>query len=118
LPPSRLALVGFSQGTMMTLHVGLRRPALAAILGYSGLLAMPEQLTSEIRCRPPVLLIHGDADMTLPIEATYAAAEFLGGAGVPVEFHTREGLGHGIDQVGLAEGVKFLVGALAAEPLQ
>ncbi|MFZ1989673.1 MAG: prolyl oligopeptidase family serine peptidase [Alphaproteobacteria bacterium] len=113
LPPTRLALVGFSQGTMMSLHVGLRRPALAAILGYSGLLAMPEYLLSEIRCRPPVLLIHGDADMTLPVEASYAAAETLSAAGVPVLFHTREGLGHGIDQVGLAEGVKFLAAALS-----
>lgn len=113
LPPSRLALVGFSQGTMMSLHVGLRRPALAAILGYSGLLAMPEHLAAEIKCRPPVFLIHGDADMTLPVEASYAAAEALGAAGVPVQFHTCEGLGHGIDQVGLAEGVKFLAAALA-----
>ena len=113
MPPSRLALVGFSQGTMMSLHVGLRRPALAAILGYSGLLAMPEYLASEIRCRPPVLLIHGDADMTLPVEASYAAAETLGAAGVPVQFHTCEGLGHGIDQFGLAEGAKFLSAALS-----
>ncbi|HXZ68665.1 MAG TPA: prolyl oligopeptidase family serine peptidase [Alphaproteobacteria bacterium] len=125
LPPSRLALVGFSQGTMMSLHVGVRRPALGAILGYSGLLAMPEYLASEIKCRPPVLLIHGDADMTLPVEASYAAAETLAVAGVPVIFHTREGLGHGIDQAGLEEGVKFLAAAFSgafapaspAEPL-
>ncbi len=126
LPPERLALVGFSQGTMMSLHVGMRRPALAAILGYSGLLAMPEYLAAEMKCRPPVFLIHGDADMTLPVEATYAAAEMLGAAGVPVQFHTCEGLGHGIDQVGLAEGAGFLAAALAgafagaqpAEPLR
>ena len=113
LASERLALVGFSQGTMMSLHVGLRRPALAAILGYSGLLAMPESLASEIKCRPPVLLVHGDADMTLPVEASYAAAEVLGAAGVPVQFHTCEGLGHGIDQAGLAEGGKFLAAALS-----
>jgi phospholipase/carboxylesterase len=115
LAPSRLALVGFSQGTMMSLHVGMRRPAPAAILGYSGLLAMPEHLASEMKGRPPVFLIHGDADMTLPVEATYAAFETLSAAGVPVAFHTREGLGHGIDEVGLAEGVKFLAAAFAGE---
>src|ERR1700744_6448792 len=66
LPPSALMLVGFSQGTMMALHVGLRRsPAPAAIVGYSGLLAMPkdtdfEAMRPEITSRPPVLLIHGD----------------------------------------------------------
>jgi len=113
LEPSRLALVGFSQGTMMALHVGMRRASLAAILGFSGLLAAPERLAAEIRARPPVFLVHGDADMTLPVEATYAAAAALGGAGVPVMFHTREGLGHGIDEVGLAEGGKFLASAFA-----
>ena len=113
LPSDRLALVGFSQGTMMSLHVGLRRQALAAILGYSGLLALPEYLPSQLRCRPPVLLIHGDADMTLPVEATYAAAETLAAAGVPVQFHICEGLGHGIDQAGLGLGLQFLQAAFA-----
>ena len=108
LAPSRLALVGFSQGTMMSLHVGPRRSALAGILGYSGLLATPDTLEAEIKCRPPVLLIHGDADMTVPVEATHGAAEVLAKAGVPVQFHICEGLGHGIDQDGLVEGVKFL----------
>jgi phospholipase/carboxylesterase len=60
-----------------------------------------------------VFLIHGDADMTLPVEATYAAAAMLGAVRVPVMFHTREGLGHGIDEVGLAEGGRFLAAALS-----
>src|SRR5262249_26975215 len=68
LPPSALALVGFSQGTMMALHVGLRRAAAPfALVGYSGLLALPpdanpEKLTAEVKSRPPVLLVHGDRD--------------------------------------------------------
>ena len=68
LPPSALALVGFSQGTMMALHVGLRRAvAPFAIVGYSGLLVVPpdadpDKLAAEIKSRPPVLLIHGDQD--------------------------------------------------------
>src|ERR1700683_2317047 len=66
LPPQALALVGFSQGTMMALHVGLRRAvAPAAIVGYSGLLVVPPQggpaaLAAAIKSRPPVLLVHGD----------------------------------------------------------
>ena len=68
LPPSALALVGFSQGTMMALHVGLRRAVPpAAIVGYSGLLVLPpdlnaESFAAEIKSRPPILLVHGDRD--------------------------------------------------------
>src|SRR6202023_107726 len=68
LPPQALALVGFSQGTMMALHVGLRRAAApAAIVGYSGMFVLPadavtDELAGEIRPRPPVLLVHGDRD--------------------------------------------------------
>ena len=72
LPPSALALVGFSQGTMMSLHVGLRRPiAPAAIVGYSGMLVLPkdgpaQSVAHEIKSRPPVLLAHGDQDELIP----------------------------------------------------
>ncbi|MCF3932242.1 alpha/beta fold hydrolase [Acuticoccus sp. M5D2P5] len=100
LDESRLALVGFSQGTMMSLHVGLRRARpLAAIVGFSGLLADRD---AETLTETPTLLIHGTADELLPAGLTLQAAEALGGAGVPVEFHFRPGLGHGIDQEGLA----------------
>jgi phospholipase/carboxylesterase len=97
LAADRLVLVGFSQGTMMALHVGLRRAAApAGIVAYSGLLAGPEHL-AETKARPPVLLIHGDADDLIPIEALHVAREALAAAGVPVEWHVRAGLGHGID---------------------
>ncbi|MBJ3777739.1 alpha/beta hydrolase [Acuticoccus mangrovi] len=100
LDETALALVGFSQGTMMALHVGYRRPRpLAAIVGFSGLCADPEPADL-----PPVptLLIHGTADNILPAGHTLQAATALGGAGVPVEFHFRPGLAHGIDEDGLA----------------
>ncbi len=114
LPPSALALVGFSQGTMMALHVGLRRPtAPFAIVGYSGLLvvppdANPEKLESEIRSRPPVLLIHGDQDDLIPAQALFHASSGLAALGVPVEWHISQGIGHGIDQEGLRHGGEFL----------
>src|SRR5579863_8566634 len=93
LDDSRLALVGFSQGTMLALHVGLRRKrAPAAILGYSGLLAGPEHLaTAQARDakggRPPILLAHGDQDDVIPVEAMFIAAEQLAGADIPVQWH-------------------------------
>ena len=114
LPPSALALVGFSQGTMMALHVGLRRAiAPVAIVGFSGMLAMPEKgdpnvFAAEIRSRPPVLLIHGDADELIPVQALFHAAQGLAALDVPAEWHISAGIGHGIDQEGLRHGGQFL----------
>lgn len=114
LPAGRLALLGFSQGAMMALHVGLRRPEkLAGIVGYSGLLPGPERLAAEARTRPPVLLVHGDADPVVPVGALHAAVPALGAAGIPAEWHVRPGLAHGIDGEGLAMGGDFLRRALA-----
>jgi phospholipase/carboxylesterase len=120
LPPSALALVGFSQGTMMALHIGLRRatPPIA-IVGYSGLLALspdvnPEQFASEIKSRPPVLLIHGDQDDLIPMQALFQATNGLAALGVPVEWHLSQGIGHGIDQEGLRHGGEFLARRIAA----
>jgi len=114
LPPSALALVGFSQGTMMALHIGLRRAtAPFAIVGYSGLLVVPpdgdaEALAAEVRSRPPVLLIHGDSDDRIPPEALFHASNALASLGVPVEWHLSPGIGHGIDEEGLRQGAEFI----------
>ncbi len=92
LTPDALALVGFSQGTMMALHVGLRRAvAPAAIVGYSGMLVTPkdgpaEAIAAEITARPPVLLIHGDQDQVIPVQALLMSAQGLASIDVPVEW--------------------------------
>ena len=110
LDETKTTLIGFSQGTMMALHVGLRRTKpLAGIIGFSGLLAGPEVLPAEIRSRPPVLLVHGDSDQMLPHQLTEEAAVALKANGVPVEFHIAKGIGHGIDQMGLSLAARFLV---------
>jgi phospholipase/carboxylesterase len=120
LPPSALALVGFSQGTMMALHVGLRRPVPpAAIVGYSGMLVVPEDVetdkfVSEIRSKPPVLLIHGDQDELIPVQALFHAAQGLASLDIPAEWHISSGIGHGIDQEGLRQGGEFLARHFAA----
>ena len=120
LPASSLALVGFSQGTMMALHVGLRRAtAPAAIVGYSGLLAVPpdvnpETFAAEVKSRPPILLVHGDRDDLIPPQALSHATSALASLGVPVEWHMSHGIGHGIDQEGLRHGGEFLARRWAA----
>jgi phospholipase/carboxylesterase len=107
LPASACALVGFSQGTMMSLHVGLRRPeALAAILGYSGMLPVAEP--AEVKSRPPIALVHGDRDEVIPIQALFAALDGLGACGAPVLFRISAGLPHSIGQDGLDLGAAFL----------
>jgi phospholipase/carboxylesterase len=114
LPPAALALVGFSQGTMMALHVGLRRAAApAAIVGYSGLFVLPdgagpEAVKSEIRARPPILLIHGDRDDLIPSQALFLSAQYLAALEIPTEWHMSAGVGHGIDEEGLRHGGEFL----------
>jgi phospholipase/carboxylesterase len=117
LDDSSLALVGFSQGTMMALHVGLRRKhAPAAILGYSGVLVGAEHL-DEATARngrgetPPVLLVHGDQDDVIPPDALFMSADALGGANIPCQWHLSSGVGHGIDGAGLLQGGLFLAHA-------
>ena len=114
LDESRLALVGFSQGTMMSLHVGLRRAKpVAGILGYSGRLIGDETLSEELRSKPPVLLMHGTADEIVPFESLALAEASLKRLGVPVTTVKRPGLGHSIDEIELAQGSEFLRTVLA-----
>ena len=109
LSEDKLALIGFSQGTMMSLFVGLRREKpLAGIIAQSGILIGPELLADEIKSRPPVLLIHGDVDAVVPFSYMAKAEAALRENGVEVEAHARPGLGHGIDPEGITLGQQFL----------
>jgi phospholipase/carboxylesterase len=109
LGSGELALVGFSQGTMMSLFVGLRRAEpVAGIVGFSGRLLAPELLASELRSRPPILLVHGTEDPLVPYSSLAAAETTLKAAGVPVETVTSVGIGHSIDDQGLRQGGQFL----------
>jgi len=109
LDETGLALVGFSQGTMMALHVALRRPRpCAAVVGFSGALLQPEALAGEIRARPRILLIHGDADEVVNPACLPEAEAGLAAVGVPVLAEMRHGLGHAIDGSGLGLATAFL----------
>ena len=110
LDDRRLALVGFSQGTMMALHVGLRRRrAPAAIVGFSGLVVNPEELTPmPPGAAPPVLLTHGSHDDVIPVDALFMSADGLAEAGVPTQWHLSVGVAHGIDGGALSHAGLFL----------
>ena len=106
LPPERLILVGFSQGTMLSLHVGLRRTTPpAAIVGLSGLLAGP---APEREDGPAIFLAHGDADDIIPVQAMLMGAATLGAAGRSVQWHLAHGIGHGVDPETIALAGDFL----------
>jgi len=106
LGPEKLALVGFSQGTMLSLHLGLRRAVKpAAIVGFSGLLPGAPPAAADI---PPILLTHGDSDTVIPPQAMFLAASQLGLAGAAVQWHLARGMGHGIDPEGLMMAGLFL----------
>ena len=109
LSPAQLAVVDFSQGTMMALHVVPRRDqAIAGVVGFSGRLLAPETLAGDARAKPPVLLLHGDQDPVVPFADLALAADALAAAGFDVATHIMKGEGHGISQDGLATAVQFL----------
>lgn len=109
LTPDRMVVIGFSQGTMMALHVLPRREAeIAGIVGFSGRLVGPDLLAGEARVKPPVLLLHGDQDPVVPFEEMGLAGEALQSAGFTVYGHVMKGTGHGIAPDGLSVALSFL----------
>lgn len=118
LDDTRLALVGFSQGTMMALHVGLRRQRPPkAIVGLSGLLVSPEHLPAGVAdAPPPILLTHGSEDNVIPVDALFMSAEGLAEAGVPCQWHMSAGVAHGIDEGALTHAALFLAAAFGIRP--
>ena len=109
LSPDRLILFGFSQGTMMSLHVAPRRAdPVAGIVGFSGRLMMADALAHETLSRPPVLLLHGDADDVVPFAEMQAAANALQDAEFDVYGHVMQGTGHGIAPDGLSVALTFM----------
>ncbi|UOA14995.1 MULTISPECIES: alpha/beta hydrolase [Sulfitobacter] len=108
--PEQVVLFGFSQGTMMSLHVAPRREdAVAGIVAFSGRLLNPEALAEEARVKPPVLLVHGDADDVVPPQSLPQAAEALQEAGwQDVYAHVMKGTGHGIAPDGLSVALAFM----------
>lgn len=106
---SALALVGFSQGAMMSLHVAPRRTAaVAGVVAISGRLLAPEALAAEAVVKPPVLLIHGDQDEVVPFQDMSLAGNALVGAGFETYGHVMQGTGHGIAPDGLGVALQFL----------
>lgn len=117
ITPDRLIVFGFSQGTMMALHVVPRRAeAIAGLVAFSGRVLDPENFAEGILCRPPVLLVHGDQDEMVPPEHFREAGQTLEAAGFDVYGHVMEGTGHGIAPDGLSVALTFMAERLGIDP--
>jgi phospholipase/carboxylesterase len=115
ITPDRLAVVGFSQGTMIALQVIPRRPVpIAGLVGFSGRLLNPDRLENEAVSKPPILLVHGDADPMVPFAEMGLAGDVLVKAGFETYAHVMEGTGHGIAPDGLSVALAFLKEKLPA----
>jgi phospholipase/carboxylesterase len=109
LTPDRIALVGFSQGTMMALYTAPRRAQpMACIVGYSGMLLGGETLNAEKKSTPPILLVHGRRDDVVPFAAMGMAEQTLKNAGFLVSTIACPTTAHGIDDIGIREGLMFI----------
>lgn len=116
LTDADLALVGFSQGAMISLHVAPRRDrAIAAVVAISGRLLEPDALAGAVRVKPPVLLIHGDEDAVVPFVSMKAAGDVLVANGFDTFGHVMRGTGHGIANDGLEAALGFLISNFSAK---
>jgi phospholipase/carboxylesterase len=102
-------LLGFSQGTMLSLHLAPRRALpFAGVVGFSGRLLEPESLEDELKVKMPILLAHGDGDDVVPFESMADAANILTVNGFTVYTHIAKGVGHGISPDGLGTALQFM----------
>ena len=108
-----LALIGFSQGTMMSLHVSLRRKnTMAAVLGYSGRLIGADLLKDDLISKPSIYLIHGDQDPMVPYQDSLTAEKVLKEYSIDIKTHISKHTQHSIAEDGLRIGVDFLASKL------
>ncbi len=114
LTHKNLLLIGFSQGTMLSLHYGLhKKDSCAGILGYSGMLLDAKPIKDTLQAKPPICLIHGTADNVVPFASMQTAKGKLAPCGITIETHKRPHLGHGIDYEGVKIGNNFLKKCIA-----
>jgi len=110
LPTASIAVIGFSQGGMMALHCGLRRPEIGVVVSLSGSLLLYDDLAQQVDNKkyPPVLLVHGTDDVVVPFIMQEKSKAILDSLGVEVDVVVCHQLGHGINQVGISAAINFL----------
>jgi len=109
LEHQKLILVGFSQGTMMSVQYAIRqKKKIAGVLGYSGKIYDYELFNKELISKPKMRFLHGNIDEIVPIEEMYKSVDFLKQKDFDVDCKAYEGLGHSISPDGLSDGLDFI----------
>lgn len=117
LTPAELILIGFSQGTMMALEYALtRRAEFAGVIGFSGRLLSIDDIETRLKAKPPIVLIHGEADDVVPISDSVAAFDRLSALGLDVHLHRSKNTAHSIAEDGLRSALEFYQRHVLATP--
>jgi carboxymethylenebutenolidase len=91
----RIALLGFSLGAYLSLANSAIDPRVQAVVEFFG--GMPKEMNLFMRHLCPVLILHGEADQTVPVEEAYQLQKLLEKKGIPYEIKIYPGTGHGFD---------------------
>ena len=109
LQPSNLALVGFSQGCMMAIQVGLKmKEKINCIIGYSGKIINQKHLSNNINSKPKILLMHGENDTIVSPTHLLEAKEYLDNHGIKIKTKLFKNCEHKIPVEGSSLGLSFI----------
>jgi len=109
LEPNNLALVGFSQGCMISIQVGLKKKQqLNCIVGYSGKIINKKHLSSNIKSKPKIFLMHGANDTIVSPTSLLEAKEYLSNFGLKIKTKMFKDCEHKIPIEGSSLGLEFL----------
>jgi phospholipase/carboxylesterase len=109
LAPINLALVGFSQGCMLSIQVGIKKKEqINCILGYSGKIINQKNLSKNINSQPKIFLMHGENDTIVPSTHLLEAKEYLTRHGLKIKIKMFKNCEHRIPVEGSSLGLAFL----------
>ena len=109
LSPKNLALVGFSQGCMMCLQVGLKKVfSTNCLIGYSGKIINKNHLLNNINSKPKIFLMQGADDTIVPATHLLEAKEYLNNRGIKIKTKLFKNCEHKISVQGISLGLSFL----------
>ena len=106
---NQIAIVGFSQGCMISIQTGIKRKdKINSIIGYSGKIINTDHLGKNIISRPNIILMHGDIDQVVPIDGFLEAKNFFLQKDYSIETHIFKNCEHRIPTEGSSLGLQFI----------
>jgi len=109
LKPTNLALVGFSQGCMTSIQVGLKKKEqINCLIGYSGKVINQKHLSNNVNSKPKILLMHGANDTIVPPTHLLEAKEYLSNLGIKIKTKLFKNCEHKIPVEGASLGLGFI----------